>query len=102
MRRLITFSLLLFMGGCAGVQLPSSDICVVEAKQFRLLCYNLKNDYAVVNSRVVLKAGAVPHYKPLLAPSDVDKFTCTDPVSWGGIKAWAQALGDQYSNCTCN
>lgn len=90
---LITYSLT----GCS-VDLPKTDLCIANAPGQQLGCYNIHDDYQIVNKQLQLKPGAQKHYKPLVTIEDVNKWTCIDPISWSNAVAFLNA---EQGRCTC-
>lgn len=82
--------------GCSQIPRPDTTLCVVNAPAQQMKCYNLKTDY---NDDGSLKPDAKPKYWPVVSIEDVNKHICTDPDSFGNLKAYIKLLREEYDKC---
>lgn len=89
----IIFSILLV---ACSVPRPDTDICIANAPEKHLKCYNLKKDYDNNGER---DPNAKPTYKPFAQIEDVNKFALTDPDGLANLKIYLQDLRARYKDC---
>ena len=72
---------------------PDTNICIVNAPNGNMKCYNLKEDYTDEGN---LKPDASPSYTPLLSVLDINKYACTDPDGLSNLKVYIRELRTEY------
>lgn len=97
-RKPLTLLLMIFSSGCATVERPDTDMCVVNVPGEHAKCYNLKRDYNDDGSR---NPSAIPTYRPIdrtkkLSLDDLNKNTCVDPDGLANLKSYIRELRDAY------
>lgn len=94
MRLAILLTICSLVVGCA-VPRPKANICILNAKDRELICYNLHDDY---DKDGKIKEDAKPLIIPIESLMELDKYTCTDPESFQKIKVWLRRLKDKYED----
>lgn len=92
LRKLWTISNILLLVGCASIEHPDTNLCVINTPLSQMKCYNLKRDYEPSGS---IKPNAVPQVIPLKGMEDLNKFICTDPDGFANLKAYIKALREE-------
>jgi hypothetical protein len=90
-----------FLVACAGVQLPNTDVCIVNAPNSNRKCYNLSRDY---DQNGELKPSAVPQYRANAQIEDLNKATLLDsPTGFedglAALKTYIQELKKENQSC---
>lgn len=94
MKSILPLTLLcLVFNGCALIQRPDSNICVMNAPAQHMKCYNLKRDY---NDDGTLKPTAKPTFRQFRIIDDGNKYISMDPDSFAQLKAYIKLLREEY------
>jgi hypothetical protein len=99
---LIAFSL----SGCAGIQKPNTDLCIVNAPPgdtttHKRKCYNMATDF---DDNGVRLPAAKPVYRENPTVQDLNKFLVIDSPTGtvdgqAALQAWVQKLRQHFANC---
>lgn len=87
MKYWISFSLIL--SGCASIERPDTNLCIVNALGHNLKCYNMKKDYDNKGHR---NLDAEPQFKLIENVSDLDRHLCIDPNSTANLKVYLRKI----------
>lgn len=91
MTLLTVFSLLI--SGCASIERPDANLCVVNAPAQHLKCYNLKTDYD--QNGQILK-GAEAKFFRAETVDDLNKGVWMSNADWSKVKVWISRLRKAY------
>lgn len=85
----MSFSLL----SCSsGVERPDAQLCVLNAVDHQLRCYNVKDDYTAAGK---LRIDAKPVVREVLGLEDLHRMTCVDPDGLAEIKRYILELREK-------
>lgn len=98
--RLTTFLIAFSLMGCAHIiSNPDSNLYIVQAPDKKIRGYNLKRDYDSDGNR---KPDAKPIEYHVERIEQLDKWACSDPVSFERMQTAARDVRDYVkNNCTC-
>ena|GEM_PF-2341856 len=94
--KLLTMLLMVFELVACSAPAPDTDVCVVNALQSRMKCYNLARDYDDDGN---IKPTASPTYKPCQNCEAVDKHIVTDSIGFQNLKAFANQINYRLNQC---
>lgn len=95
---LTAFSLLV---GCAGIERPNTDVCIINAPNRNRRCQNMNTDY---DDNGKLNPAAKPIYRSNASIQDLNKFLCIDSPTGttdgqAALKAYLTKLRNRLANC---
>lgn len=86
------------LAGCAGKELPDTNLGVINSPGKKWEYNNLKTDYYLDGNNLKIKPGTPLRVMPIESVDSLNKFHCVDIDSWANLKAWEKSL---KADCTC-
>lgn len=87
--KLLKILLMGFSVGCATVERPDTNLCVINEPLEQLECYNLRTDYSDEGK---ITTDAKPLIIGITGLESVNKYICTDPAGFSELKAYITKL----------
>lgn len=92
LKKLWTISNILLLAGCASIERPDTDLCIINSPFQKVSCYNLKRDY---DEEGGIKPEAKPKVFSITGLQDINKFICTDSDGFANLKSYIKELKQQ-------